>query len=193
MRIPALFTAIALTLGSPSLALAGNPPESHAHVSSAVGHFAAIGKALSEDSLAGVPKHAAELKATMDSPQAAEHHAGGAHGSDMAAKHEQMKSALDVLARSGLSLDDAREAYKSLSAAFVPMAEGTYERAPADPNWVVMSCPMAKAEWIQADGTVANPYYGTKMSTCGSKSTDLGSAPASAAVPGKAGHDHGGH
>jgi len=186
MRIAALLTAFALTLSIPSLAFAGGSPESHAHVSTAVSHFAAIGKALSEDSLAGVPKHATEMKQMMESPEASEHHATSGHGPDM-------KGALDKLSKADLSLEDARDAYKSLSASFIPMAQSAYEKAPSDPTWVVMSCPMAKAEWIQPDGAVANPYYGTKMASCGSKAADLGSAPAPAAGHGKSGHDHGGH
>jgi hypothetical protein len=32
----------------------------------------------------------------------------------------------------------------------------------------VAFCPMARKSWIQADGEIANPYYGSAMLTCGS-------------------------
>jgi len=32
---------------------------------------------------------------------------------------------------------------------------------------LIMTCPMARADWIQTTATVANPYYGSQMLRCG--------------------------
>jgi hypothetical protein len=53
----------------------------------------------------------------------------------------------------------ARESFKGLSAELEPMADGV--------SYVVMTCPMAQADWIQTDKNVRNPYYGKSMLTCG--------------------------
>jgi hypothetical protein len=55
----------------------------------------------------------------------------------------------------------ARKKFVTLSNAIEPLAAGKKE-------YVVMYCPMAKADWVQPAGTTANPYYGKMMLTCGS-------------------------
>lgn len=57
-------------------------------------------------------------------------------------------------------IDAARNAFKSLSAAVEPLAKG-------EKGYVVMSCPMMHADWIQTSKDVKNPYYGKMMLTCG--------------------------
>lgn len=54
----------------------------------------------------------------------------------------------------------AREAFKSLSNEVTPLVEN-------NKDYVVMHCPMAKADWVQTDATVRNPYYGKAMLSCG--------------------------
>jgi len=39
--------------------------------------------------------------------------------------------------------------------------------APTQPQLKLVYCPMAKANWLQPGDTVANPYLGTQMPTCG--------------------------
>ncbi|RME67827.1 MAG: DUF3347 domain-containing protein [Verrucomicrobia bacterium] len=55
----------------------------------------------------------------------------------------------------------AREAFKAVSAAVIPLTENAGEH-------YVMTCPMAKADWIQTTKDVANPYFGSSMLKCGS-------------------------
>jgi hypothetical protein len=31
----------------------------------------------------------------------------------------------------------------------------------------VAYCPMVRKSWLQKDGTISNPYYGSSMQTCG--------------------------
>lgn len=72
------------------------------------------------------------------------------------------------------SIEGMRENFKLLSQ---PVA-----------NWVEMAgpqgvsvyfCSMAKASWVQSEGNVENPYYGSKMLKCGEK-----------VVHHKTGHNH---
>lgn len=58
------------------------------------------------------------------------------------------------------SIDDARTVFKAISAAII-------EHAGDSADYVIMTCPMAKADWIQSDEDVANPYFGSKMLKCG--------------------------
>src|SRR5205085_5252487 len=53
----------------------------------------------------------------------------------------------------------ARAAFKPLCTEVVPLVD--YE------DFVVMSCPMAQADWVQAKGPTANPYFGKAMLSCG--------------------------
>jgi len=85
-----------------------------------------------------------------------------------------MRKALETLNAKDLDLKQARSAFEELSAEFVPMAQMKYEKSAMAPDWVVMNCPMAKADWIQKKGDVKNPYYGAKMSTCGKQVCVLG-------------------
>jgi hypothetical protein len=61
---------------------------------------------------------------------------------------------------SARDLAAARSSFKTLSREVVPLAEGAQ-------GFVVMTCPMAKADWVQSDAKVRNPYYGKTMLTCG--------------------------
>jgi hypothetical protein len=68
------------------------------------------------------------------------------------------------------SIKEARELFKPISAAVIPIAEKAG-------NCYIMTCPMAGADWVQTDATLANPYYGSQMLRCGSikKTVKLGS------------------
>lgn len=71
-----------------------------------------------------------------------------------------LRAQIELLSKAG-SLADARQLFKGISAATIPLAE----KAGAH---YVMTCPMAGADWIQTTPTVANPYYGSQMLHCGS-------------------------
>ncbi len=59
------------------------------------------------------------------------------------------------------SLKTARAAFKPLSVEAVKLAEG-------QDDYFIMTCPMAKADWVQKERQIANPYYGAAMLRCGS-------------------------
>jgi hypothetical protein len=68
------------------------------------------------------------------------------------------------------TLDAARAAFGDLSSALIAYADGT--KQPVDGK-IVAFCPMANKSWVQTDGTIANPYYGKAMATCGSRTRKL--------------------
>ena len=80
-------------------------------------------------------------------------HYGECDGNDeLAALVAKVETAGDIKA--------AREAFKAVSAAVIPLAADAGEH-------YVMTCPMAKADWIQTSKDVANPYFGSSMLKCG--------------------------
>ncbi len=173
--------------------------------SAAVAHYAAMAKTLSEDSTEGIQEHATEMLEFMDQhadmmkmmddgsmksmqgKMMGHEGAEEAHGKMMDAHHEaegktakesasmMMRKALETLSSKDLDLKQARSAFNGLSAEFVPLAQMNYENSPTAPTWVVMNCPMAKADWIQKKGDTKNPYLGTKMLSCGKQVCVLGS------------------
>lgn len=62
-------------------------------------------------------------------------------------------------------IESRRTAFKKLSAAVLPFA-----RAHAGGARTITEafCPMASASWLQEGMTLANPYFGASMLTCGS-------------------------
>lgn len=169
MKLRRILFAILATLLLPAVAFAhSDGPD----ISNVVANYAGIAKALSHDSLDGVQGYAKEILETMET-HSDMMKSGEMKSDEMKAKHETMEASLQVLAKDDLTMEEARAAYKTLSEGFVPMAQMMYEKSDEDPDWAVMSCPMAKAEWIQMDGEVSNPYYGSKMLRCGKKMSAL--------------------
>lgn len=77
---------------------------------------------------------------------------------DIANQHIIMKQASAVAKAADISA--AREALKPLSASIEPLAAG-------EKGYVVMTCDMAKADWVQTSTEVRNPYLGKAMLSCG--------------------------
>jgi hypothetical protein len=63
-------------------------------------------------------------------------------------------------------LTDTRDRFGALSEAIVDYMNGLHLTPPDGVR--VAFCPMAVKPWLQEGTTVANPYYGTDMPTCGS-------------------------
>ena len=66
---------------------------------------------------------------------------------------------------SATELADAREKFGTLTDALVAYMNGGRLKAPDGVRKAY--CPMAKKSWLQKGDTLANPYYGTSMPTCG--------------------------
>ena len=56
---------------------------------------------------------------------------------------------------------------KAARAAFSTLSETAEKMAAGVPGYHVFYCPMAKKDWVQQTTTVANPYEGKEMLTCG--------------------------
>lgn len=108
----------------------------------AVKAYTDVSTALSADNLAGAKAAASALQKA----------ANDASDTDLATAAGNIASA-DTLAA-------ARAAFKAASADVVALTKD------AD-GYFHMYCPMAKADWVQTNKDVSNPYMGAKMSTCG--------------------------
>jgi len=62
-------------------------------------------------------------------------------------------------------LADAREKFGTLTDAVVAYMDGGHLAAPDGVRKAY--CPMVRKSWLQKGDTLANPYYGTSMPTCG--------------------------
>jgi hypothetical protein len=62
-------------------------------------------------------------------------------------------------------IKDVRDKFGVLSEAIDKYMTGLHLTAPEGVKVAV--CPMVEKPWMQADGTIANPYYGKAMQTCG--------------------------
>jgi len=111
----------------------------------------AIQKSLAADSMAGVRANAETIedaaRKRLDPPSP-----------DIAQAAATLKAAAN--------LSDARAAFGKLSEAVVAYIDA--QKLTLDPRIHVASCPMANKPWLQAGDTIANPYYGNEMPTCGS-------------------------
>jgi len=63
-------------------------------------------------------------------------------------------------------IEDARVAFGALSEAIVGYMDAQ-KLSPASGVRVAF-CPMVRKPWLQKDGAIRNPYYGSAMLTCGS-------------------------
>ena len=103
--------------------------------------------ALAGDSTKGVSEAAEEIMAAAA--------ALGNHGKGLA-------DAAEVLAAAG-DIEAARKAFGGLSDALIEYADSV-----GIGELKVAYCPMADRSWIQEDGSIANPFFGAFMLTCGS-------------------------
>ncbi len=82
-------------------------------------------------------------------------------------KHDEHSALAKPAAKlaEGKDLRAAREAFKTMSAEAVKIAEAHEEG-----KYTVMNCPMVRGgggDWLSADGKVNNPCFGPKMPHCG--------------------------
>jgi Cu(I)/Ag(I) efflux system membrane fusion protein len=100
-------------------------------------------------------------------------------------KVDGVKAAAEAIgkeaARMGAAGDAIQKAAKAVASAgnleavrtaFGPLSDAVIAAARADgwkdlPSLKLGYCPMVKQSWIQKDGKVSNPYYGSAMLTCG--------------------------
>jgi hypothetical protein len=111
----------------------------------------AIQVALAKDSMANVQANAGAIEEQASKL--------GAPASKVAAAAKELKAAT--------KLPDARTAFGKLSEAIVAYVDD--QKLSLDPKLArIAFCPMLNKPWLQKDGPIQNPYYGTEMPTCGS-------------------------
>ena len=106
--------------------------------------------ALASDRIEGVPANAAEISAAA--------RVLGPSASTIDAAAVQLASAKDI--------GEARQHFGRLSEAIDSYMANQHLVPPAGVR--VAFCPMAMRPWLQRDGALRNPYYGSQMLTCGS-------------------------
>ncbi len=119
-------------------------------VKSVLDHYLMIQTELAKDSVKGLDEHANAIAKAVKGDEMK------MLSPDVAKQAETLAKAKDVKA--------AREAFKPLSASLVKYladnkaGKGTYHEA---------YCPMVKANWLQSEKDIRNPYMGKSMLTCG--------------------------
>ena len=143
-----LVAAIGLLL-NPALRAADNPALMEP-VKSVLDHYLMIQTELAKDSVKGLDAHANSI-------------AKAVKGDDMKMLSADVAKQADTLAKAK-DIKAAREAFKPLSASLVKyladnkVGKGTYHEA---------YCPMVKANWLQTEKDIKNPYMGKSMLDCG--------------------------
>jgi hypothetical protein len=117
---------------------------------SVVDPYLKIQSALANDSVEGVTANAGNIATAA---------------SALGAPAMKISTAALQLASAG-ELEDARTKFGALSEAIDTYMTGLHLTPPEGVK--VAYCPMIRKPWLQQDGTIANPYYGTQMLTCGS-------------------------
>jgi Protein of unknown function (DUF3347) len=86
----------------------------------------------------------------------------------MAAEADKMGPGGATIAKQARALEQAKD-LEAAREAFTPLSESVIAAAKAAnlPDVKVAYCPMVKGSWLQKDGTIKNPYYGSQMLTCG--------------------------
>jgi len=118
-------------------------------VDSMIDHAVAIQTSLAHDTLDGVRDNAAGIAAdakTLGKPG------------------DKIVGAAGDLEKAG-KIADARTAFGRMSEALVAYLDAQ-KRKPGG-SVRVASCPMANKPWLQKDGAIQNPYYGSQMLGCG--------------------------
>lgn len=56
---------------------------------------------------------------------------------------------------------------KAARDAFSDLSKTAEQKVAGNPDYHVFYCPMVKRDWVQASASIANPYMGRDMLTCG--------------------------
>ncbi|HEX5400260.1 MAG TPA: DUF3347 domain-containing protein [Verrucomicrobiae bacterium] len=144
-----LLVAAIVGIFSIAVARAADNPALMQPVKSVYDHYLKIQTALAGDSLSGVKENAQAIAKSVEADS-------------MKMLPASVATEANAVARAG-DLKAARAAFKPLSDSLIKyLAEHKARDA-----YVQVYCPMADANWLQADKKVANPYLGKEMPTCG--------------------------
>lgn len=132
-----------------SAAVWADAPQAGDALKSIVQSYLTIQTQLAADKIDGVkePSRAIAAKAVLL----------GGSGVDVAQAAGKLESAADI--------KSAREAFGALTDAV--MAAGAAQEWKGVEGVRLAFCPMVDRSWLQKDGAIRNPYYGSAMLTCG--------------------------
>jgi hypothetical protein len=160
--------ATALLSAVPTRAVSG-PGAFDESMRTILADYLKIQEKLAADSIKGIAEPAqsiAQAASQLDTSSLSGEHA--AHLEDSPAK---LRDAAEAVGKA-TDLNAARESFKDLSR---PMAMWATMSRPSGVN--VVFCDMAKASWLQREGAIRNPYYGSQMLTCGQVVSQTDNAP----------------
>ena len=150
LRLAAAVALAATVLACAPAPQTANTPASGSEMPrSIVDPYLKIQSALADDSIDGVKANAGEIATAAT--------ALGAPAMKIDTSAVQLASATE--------LADAREKFGTLSEAIDAYMTGLKLTAPEGVRVAV--CPMVHKPWLQEGSTIANPYYGKEMPTCG--------------------------
>jgi Cu(I)/Ag(I) efflux system membrane fusion protein len=133
-----------------SLALTGTATAAAGSLSPVVDPYLRVQTSLANDAVEGIGELAKQIAAAAG--------ALGAAAKPLADAARQLESAKKI--------EEARAAFGRLSDALLEYSQKT--GTPLGEGVRVAYCPMAPGSWAQKGDTIANPYYGASMLTCGS-------------------------
>lgn len=142
-----LFALAALLVAAPAAQAADTGP-----FEAMAKHYEPIWQALAGDSTDGVAEHAERIAEIAES---------GDHPADAADIAPEIARRARTVAEAP-DLEAAREAFGELTKPLV-----RYRKAVGAERLEVAYCPMAEKAWLQPDGDIQNPYYGSEMLACG--------------------------
>ena len=146
----ALAGAFALSVACAPAPQTDKTPKAGSEMSRAViDPYLKIQAALADDRMDGVKENAGSIAAAAASL--------GAPAMKIDTAAVQLAAATDIEA--------ARGTFATLSEAIDAYITGFHLAAPQGVKVAV--CPMVHKPWLQADGTINNPYFGKSMQTCG--------------------------
>lgn len=144
------------------------------HVNRLWAAYLGVQSALAADDLAGLGQALVAARVALEAKSQGEPMDGKAKAS-WERDQLRMKSSLERASMPGLDMGERRARFESFSAA-VDLAIQHFGSALEGPVYRV-HCPMAfdnrGADWLQADKTVNNPYFGAAMLRCGSVTETL--------------------
>jgi hypothetical protein len=149
-RVAAIAALAVASACAPAPQTGNTPAAGSAMPSSIIDPYLKIQTALADDSMDGVKANAGDLTTAATALGAP------AMKIDMAAA--QLTSAVEI--------EDARAKFGALSEAIDTYMTGLHLTPPDGVK--VAYCPMVNKPWLQKGDSLANPYYGKDMLTCGS-------------------------
>ena len=147
--VGAIAIAVTAAACAPAPQTSNTPAEGSEMPRSIVDPYLKIQSALADDSIDGVKQNAGEVATAAT--------ALGSPAMKIDTAAVQLASAAD--------LADAREKFGTLSVTIDTYMTGLKLKAPDGVR--VAMCPMVHKPWLQEGSTIANPYYGKEMPTCG--------------------------